>query len=137
MDDSLASVRSHLRSTYGNILAAIAASADATADSWPGESVTERQRVVDPFRSALDERDVLDELPGLLEDLVATVGEDLTASPVAAPPYIVVTSTGVLLRGTLPGRRLVVAVSPFAVDRNPSPTYYRRDELAIEVSWAE
>lgn len=136
MVDNLESVRSRFRSAHGDVLAAIEASADVTVDSWPADAVAERHRVVDPFRSALAERDVLDELPAVLEDLVATVGGDLSVSPVAAPPYIVVTSTGILLRATLSRDRLVVAVYPFAVDRDPSPSYHRRDDLAIEANWA-
>ncbi|AGB16122.1 hypothetical protein Halru_1514 [Halovivax ruber XH-70] len=137
MEDSLESVRSRLCSAHGNVLAMIEASADATVDTWPADAVAERHRVVDPFRTALAERDVIEELPAILEDLVATAGGDLSVPPVAAPPYVVVTSMGVLLRATLPRGRLVVAIHPFVVDRKPSPTYHRRDELAIEVSWAE
>ncbi|ELZ13996.1 hypothetical protein C479_01056 [Halovivax asiaticus JCM 14624] len=137
MEDSLESVRSRLCSAHGNVLAMIEASADAAVDTWPADTVTERHHVVDPFRAALVEHDVIDELPQILEDLVAIAGGDLSVPPVAAPPYVVVTSMGVLLRATLPRGRLVVAVHPFAVDREPSPTYHRRDELAIDVSWAE
>ena len=55
----------------------------------------------------------------MLAGAVSAVGEQLQARPVAGPPYVVVTSEGLLLRATLPGGRLVVTVAAFALERDP------------------
>lgn len=51
----------------------------------------------------------------------------LASTPVAAPPYLVVTGRGPVCRGTLDsGARLVVEVVLFGVERRP-PRYRYRD----------
>jgi hypothetical protein len=69
----------------------------------------------------------------------AAAGGQLQAEPVAAPPYVAVTSVGPVLRATLPGGRLVVTVRVFAVERGSEGTdgaagvrYTRGPEMAAE-----
>ena len=61
---------------------------------------------------SLDRAGVLDAAPAVLRECVAAAGDELAADPVAAPPYVVVTGEGVLLRATL-DRRLLVHVRAF------------------------
>lgn len=63
---------------------------------------------------------------------VAAAGGDLRAEPVAAPPYVTVTSTGLVLRGTTPSGRLVATVHAFDVARRP--TRYVRGPDAVEAA---
>lgn len=126
-------IRRYVRSVHGNVLRAITDAADEVAPE-PGEQIgSDRGAVVEPFRTALDESGVLPTLPTVLADVVDETGHELPASPAPAPPYVVVTSTGVLLRATLPPGRLVLAIQPFAVSRDSTPTYRRRDELRLDV----
>src|SRR5699024_8097660 len=78
------------------------------------------QRVVEPFESALADRDVTGRLPTLLADAVAALGEELSAQPVAAPPYLTITSVGPVLRATLADTRLVMTIRVFAIERDPT-----------------
>lgn len=57
-------------------------------------------------------------LPSMLADCVEAIGGSLRATPVAAPPYVAPTATGVVLRATLADGRLVVAVDALSVDRD-------------------
>ncbi|WP_255151390.1 hypothetical protein [Halorarius halobius] len=97
--------------------------ADAVAADW-ADGVRDRERVVGPFRAALDRAGVLETAPAVLAECVAADGRELAARPVAKPPYVVVTGEGLLLRATLDGGRLLVRVRAFAVDRDP--VRYRR-----------
>jgi hypothetical protein len=105
----------------------VAAGWEASGDLSGGDRATtaDRDRVVPQFRAALDRAGLLDRAPGILRECVAVAGADLQADPVPAPPYVVVTTTGLVLRATLPDGRLVVRVEPFAVSRDPV-----RDRLA-------
>ena len=77
---------------------------------------TDSERVVSPYRTTLDRAGVLADAPAVLRECVEAAGEQLSADPVAAPPYVVVTSEGLLLRATL-GERLLVRVRVFGLAR--------------------
>lgn len=70
-----------------------------------------------PLRSALADAGVLDRCPAVLAALVDAAGFELPFEPAAAPPYVVVTSEGLLLRATVATGRLVVAVRAVEVRR--------------------
>lgn len=109
------------------VLAAVAASADAVADRRTGE------RVADALAAELRSRGVLADLPAVLAAAVDAAGGELQADPVAAPPYVAVTSRGPLLRATLDGGRLVVTLQVFRVTAGGE--YERIDgvEVAAEI----
>ena len=113
-------VREYVLHSHGELLETVLACADGVAASWDGDATTDRERVVEPFEQALDERGVTDRLPTLLAGVVDTLGEDLSAQPVAAPPYLAVTSVGPVLRATLADARLVVTIRVFAIERDPT-----------------
>ncbi|EMA51793.1 hypothetical protein [Halococcus thailandensis] len=105
---------------HESLLETILDCADGVAASWDDEGTAERQRVVEPFESALADRDVTDRLPTLLADAVAALGEELPAEPVAAPPYLTITSVGPVLRATLADTRLVMTIRVFVIERDPT-----------------
>lgn len=126
-------IRRYVRTEYADVLGTIDACADAVSSDCGEPLGRKRTAIVEPFRSALEDSDVLAELPAVLADVVDEIDHDLPAPPAPAPPYVVVTSTGVLLRATLPPGRLVIAIEPFAVSRDDTPTYRRRPTLGVDV----
>lgn len=105
----------YVRAEHADVVAAVETCADAVGDSWPGERVADASAVTDPLADCLETAGVLDSLPGVLAGAVAAAGGDLAAEPVAAPPYVVVTSRGPLLRATVGDDRLVVRFPVFRV----------------------
>lgn len=100
---------------HGDVTASVGTCADAVADSWDGGRTSDASAVADRLEACLAEHGVLDRLPAVLSDAVAAVGGELRASPVAAPPYVAVTSRGPVLRATLDDGRLVVELAAFRV----------------------
>lgn len=88
---------------------AVAADLDRPAD---GGALRRR------LRARLDERSLLARYPAVLTTAVTVLGAELAADPVSAPPYVVVASTGPLLRGSTAAGRVVVGIRAFAV-RDP------------------
>ena len=90
--------------------------ADAVAAGWDGDATTDRGAVVPPYRAALREAGLREPLVGALAAALAATDHDLAADPVAAPPYLVVTGQGVVLRGPLSAAgRLVATLRAFTV----------------------
>ena len=116
-------VEDYLRSEEAALVDALSAAADAAADA--SDPSAELARL-------LDQTGVTGRLPRVLSDTVGAVGRRLRATPVAAPPYVVVTSRGPVLRATLSDGRLVVVLAVFDVSRGP--TYERVDGVEIEAS---
>lgn len=117
-DDVSATVRSYLLTEHADLLATASDCADAVASGWNGESTTDRDAVAGPMTATLRRAGVLDELPTVLAGAVDAAGYSLRAEPVPAPPYVVVTSTGPVLRATLADGRLVISLRLFAVERS-------------------
>jgi len=132
-----ATVRAHLLDVHADLLDTVLACADDIADSWDGDARTDRAAVVEPFECGLDQAGVLDRLPVVLVGAVDALDAELTAKPVAAPPYVAITSVGPVLRATLGSGRLVVTIHAFGIERDP--TRYVRgpadpaDALAVEL----
>ena len=113
-------VRRAVLDDHESLLETILDCADGVAASWDDEGTTERRCVVEPFENALAEHDVTGRLPALLTDAVAALGEELPAEPVAAPPYLTITSVGPVLRATLADARLVMTIRSFVIERDPT-----------------
>jgi hypothetical protein len=131
-----AHVRRHLREEHGELLTAVDRCADAVAAGWEALATTDREAVVPPMAATLGRAGVHDRFPGVLAGAVEAAGGTLRARPVAAPPYVVVTSVGPVLRATLDDARLVVTLATFGVDRGEGPPRYSRlaDPLAETLS---
>lgn len=133
-DDPTTAARDYLRTEHGDLIAAVDACADAVADSWDGATVADGSRVSAPLRACLDQSGALDAFPRALAGAVDAAGRDLQATPVAGPPYVVVTSRGPVLRATLPDGRLVVRFDVFYVTADNEYTRGPSGEDALDVS---
>lgn len=88
--------------------------------------VTDGDRLRRPLETRLRERGLTAQLLGLLATGADALDTEIEAEPVPKAPYLVVTSRGPLCRGTLTdGRRLVVELAVFAVERQPSRYWFR------------
>lgn len=132
-------VREHLLGERRALVEGVLACADRVAADWDCDGTTDRAAVVDPFESLLTASGLTETFPTLLAECVDRAGATLPARPVAAPPYVVVTSEGVVLRATLPDGRLVVTLRTFDVDRSGErPRYVRgptEPESAVSVAF--
>ena len=124
-------VRRRLRADHAATLDRVWRAADDVTAGWASPP-TDRAAVVDPLEQRLGE-DTRQELLGLLSTAVEALGETLPADPVPAPPYLVVTSVGPVLRATLSEWRLVVELRAFAVDRDGDRATYRRGDDTLRV----
>jgi hypothetical protein len=137
-DDSRATetraVRERLLAEHAGSIDRVWEAADGVVTAWPDTETTDRAAVVDPLERRLRADRTLDRLLSLLETATTALGTRLPATPVAAPPYLVVTATGPILRATLSDRgdRLVVELRAFVVDRTGGEPTYRRVEPADE-----
>ncbi|ELZ92994.1 hypothetical protein C440_11861 [Haloferax mucosum ATCC BAA-1512] len=111
-----------LRDEHEKLLSVVSRCADAVATEWDGDWATDRERVVPPFGRALDGSGALSRLPRALADAVTATGRPMPAPPVAAPPYVVVTGQGVVLRATVGDERLVIFLRTFEVERGREHT---------------
>lgn len=117
---------------HADVLAGVGACADAVADSWDDPTIDDGAALARALESCLAESGVLDALPGVLAAAVRAAGGTLSAEPVAAPPYVAVTSRGPVLRATLDGGRLVVELRAFRLTEETR--YERRGGVAVQAS---
>jgi hypothetical protein len=117
-------VRSHLLDEHRDYLSAVLARAHETGPD------------ADALRARLAAAGLLARAPGVLADCVTAAGRDLPFAPVAAPPYVVVTTEGLVLRATLDDGRLVVRLAAHAYDRAAGAWRRGGDtpEAALDVS---
>ncbi|SFG33108.1 hypothetical protein SAMN04488063_1704 [Halopelagius inordinatus] len=133
-----AAVADFLREERPTLLAAVADAADAVADRRSAtDSTADGGDVADELERELRSRGVFEAFPDALAGCVAAAGRTLRATPVAAPPYVVSTSSGPVLRATLSDGRLVVTLRVFEVERGESAPRYVRvggDGVGVAVS---
>ncbi|WP_255166979.1 hypothetical protein [Natrononativus amylolyticus] len=124
--------RRHIQSDHVAVLDGIDYCADRVAEPWTDGRVSDRSRVVDSLESWLESTGLLAKLPLVLTDAVEAAGYELAAPPVAAPPYVAITSRGPILRATIDPGRLVVRFEAFDVVREPRG-YRRLDGVRLAV----
>jgi hypothetical protein len=113
-------VRQRILDEHRETVTGVVDTGTAVASAIEGWPVTDAGQIRQPLEGLLRERGLLAELLELLGTGADALDTEIRGRPVAAPPYLVVTSRGPLCRGTLAaGRRLVVELSLFAVDRRP------------------
>ncbi|WP_232686618.1 hypothetical protein [Halobacterium zhouii] len=127
----LVAAREFVREEHTGVVTRLDSCADAVAASWGADSVEDAGAIATPLEGCLDEAGVLDRLPDVLAGAVDAAGAELAASPVAAPPYVVVTSRGVVLRATVDAGRLVVRVDAFRVTEDGR---YERAETTVRAA---
>jgi hypothetical protein len=113
--DPAESAREYVLESYAETVETALECADSVADEWDGEAATRRNAVADALRAELQASGAWADLPDILAGAVRAAGGSLSATPVAAPPYVVATSRGPMLRATLDGGRLVVLFHVFDV----------------------
>ena len=131
-------VRSVLLHRHHELLAGLIHCADQVAAGWAGDSVAHREAIVGPYRDCLAATGLRERLPGLVGVGVEAAGATLSAEPVAGPPYVVLTSAGVVLRASTESHRLVVSCEVFGIERTDTTHRYRRTAdspaAALEIS---
>lgn len=135
VQDPEAAARDHVREQYPALPASVGDCADAVADGWAREWTADRDAVVGPLRAELRTRGLLARFPVVLAGAAAAAGYELPADPVPAPPYVVVTSRGPVLRATVADGRLVVRFDVFAVRRADGVRYVRADGDPLAVAF--
>ena len=125
-------VHDRLLSDHRDVLERALSCADAVTAGWDGETTTDRDAVVDPYRATLERAGLLEGLVAALVDAVVSAGGELAARPVADIPYLAVTSRGIVLRAPVATGRVVVTLGAFELDP------YRRgpalpEALTVEV----
>ena len=138
MSHPVRDARRRIQTDHASVVDGINACANAVADPWDTSRTTDSQAVIDGLHRLLAETGILEALPGVLADAVEATGYELRATPVPAPPYVVVTSRGPVLRATIDPGRLVVRFDAFDVIRDADPdlpaAYRRFDGIRLEVS---
>ena len=125
MNDPATRAREHVLDAHAETVDTVLRCADAVAETWPAESATDRSAVADPLRRELESAGAWARLPDVLAGAADAAGFSLPATPVAAPPYVAMTSRGPILRATVLGGRLVVLLQAFEVERGddgPDPS---------------
>ena len=125
MTDPTGRAAERLRTHHRNVLEGVVEVSAAVASQWDGDATTDRDSVVPPLRAALARTGLRDRFPTVLTDLIETIGRSPPAQIVPKPPYVVVTSVGPVLRGTLSDGRLVATLRAFDVDRSDGVRYRR------------
>lgn len=121
---------------HGKLFAAVDSCADRVVAEWAGELVEDRQAIVEPLEAALERHGVWRRLPAVLETAVTVLDLELVASPVPAPPYVVVSSRGPVLRGTTTASRVVMTLTVFEL-LDTGDEYRRTDGLTVDVELRE
>lgn len=125
--------RRHLLEEHEATLEAVSECLDAVADSL--DLPADRATVVGRQRTAFERADIVDPLVDLLDSALAATGAKPEAPIVAAPPYLVFTGRGPMLRATVDGTRLVVLLQRFELDGERQ--YVATDEFRVDVAVRE
>lgn len=131
-------IRRRLLDDHRATLATTVDAARAVAAGWDGEAVADPNRITAFLERELRDRGLATDLLALLETGADVLDTEVQGDPVAAPPYLAVTGRGPVVRATLAdGRRLVIVVSLFAVERDPTRYRFRDpgpdDVLGVEL----
>lgn len=125
VEPDIDAARRVLLADYSETIESVIQCADAVASRWDDPATAERATVTEAMTAELRCRDLLPSLVDLLVEAVAAAGCELQATPVPASPYVVVPSTGPVLRATVENGRIVVALRVFAVSVDATPRYQR------------
>ncbi|WP_276302177.1 hypothetical protein [Halorussus lipolyticus] len=132
MTDLAERARRFVLESHAETLETVLECADSVASGWDGDATADSARVADSLRAELEAEEVWAQLPHVLVGAVRATGHSLSATPVAAPPYVVATSRGPMLRATLDGGRLVLSMQVFDVEREETTRYVRRATTPAE-----
>lgn len=138
MSHPVRAARRRIRTEHAEFIQRIDRCADRVVSPWDTARTTDRPALTDSLRRELESAGVLEQLPAVLAAAVDETTYDLQADPVPAPPYVVVTSRGPILRATIEPGRLVIRFDVFEVVRTEDPgrrpEYHRRDGVHLHLS---
>jgi hypothetical protein len=90
------------------------------------------------LRTSLRNQEILCDLPDILKTGIDTLGYELATEPVAAPPYLTVTSLGPVLRGSVEDGRMVITIGVFRLSSEDPRRYVRvAENRPLTVQWIE
>lgn len=101
-------VVNEVREAHPDVVTTLDDIASRIATAWPDTQITEGSQARTIVAAAVESVEIRQHLPVVLESAVGALDAEMAARPVPAPPYVVVTSTGVVLRATTSAGRLVV-----------------------------
>lgn len=133
-------VRRYVCSEHAGVVEAVRACAEASASAGTSDGRSDTSAVRRGTEACLRRHDVWGQLPRVLAGCVEQTETRLRASPVAAAPYVTSTATGVVLRATLDGGRLVVSIEALTVERGgDGPTLRPRGGTGevVRVEWRQ
>ncbi|MFB6104805.1 MAG: hypothetical protein ABEJ57_06980 [Halobacteriaceae archaeon] len=130
MDESVSVARA-IRATHESVLAAVDRRGTEVTREWPADGLGDGRRAATDLDTAFRAEGILERLPPVLETAAATLGTAPVADPVAAPPYVVVTSRGPVLRATLPRWRVVLTLAVVTIETG---RYHPREDITLEVA---
>lgn len=110
-------VRRRLLTDHSDVVRTVRDCAETAAATATEDDRTDTSAVRRGLEARLRARGVWERLPNVLANCVEAAGKALRAQPVAAAPYVAATATGVVLRATLAGGRLVVVLEVLTVER--------------------
>lgn len=117
--------------SHSDLLVATLDAATTVALAWEGSKTPDRDRIVGPLRSELRDRGLLDRYASLLAKLQSRVDDDAGPEIVPAPPYVVITSRGPVLRLSVEPERIVIRLHLFEIERGDT-VYYRQRAVTPE-----
>ncbi len=118
-------IHDQLLSTSRETIQRVVGVADDVAAGWTDGTTTDRDELVAGLTGGLEAENLHTPLIECLQHGIRVGGFELPATPVPAPPYLVVSSTGPLLRAGISPGRLLLSFDVFEVIRG-EPTMYRR-----------
>ncbi|AUV82126.1 hypothetical protein C2R22_11105 [Salinigranum rubrum] len=127
-----AALREYLLTDHEAIVETVRACAETAAEAGTADGHSDTSAVRRGTEAGLRELGVWERLPRVLAGCVAELGKTLRAPPVAAPPYVAATATGVVLRATLDGGRLVVSIEALSVERRDGRVLLRPRDVSAE-----
>lgn len=133
-----ARVERRIRAGHEQTLARVDACAEVVVTTWEGRSTTDPGPLRQALETALRNRGVMSDFPEIILTATEALGYELSADPVAAPPYVTVSSLGPVLRGTMSEGRIVITIGVFEVT-SQDPDQYVRTQLKhpLSVEWRE
>ncbi len=133
-DDPATAAAAYVRSEHAALIEQVGACADAVATK--AGPFRDGRRVATVLEATLRDRGLLDRLVPVLRGALEAAGLTPVATPVAGPPYVVVTSRGPLCRASTSTGRLVVSIRVFDVERGDRIRYVRTEDDLVVASLA-
>ncbi|PSP78103.1 hypothetical protein BRC81_08640 [Halobacteriales archaeon QS_1_68_20] len=125
--------REHLLTTRGDLVETVLSCADDVAAAV--DEPADRETVTAALEHALEDETAFPRFVDAIHTTAETLKFDLPADPVAAPPYVVVTARGPMLRVTVDQGRLVVLLRAFERTPEGYVPAGRSPDAAVEVEF--